>query len=334
MRGRKNEATHPRETTPTGGRDTALTKEQMVPGAGIEPARCHQRQILSLVRLPVPPSRLTLRPSRTRGESSKTGPWGQQGLQAMRIIQLSDCHLLADPTAPFYGAIPPGARLASVVRAIPPGADLVLITGDLSEDGSADSYRQAEAGLRPLHLPVYALPGNHDSAVGMGAGLEGRPIWMLPMVIEAGWRLLMLDSSVEGAVEGRFSPEQLESLERNLNAEPSMPTLLCLHHHPVPLQSRWVDQIGLHQPEAFWEVVDRHPSVRAILFGHGHQAFDQWRGPIRLLGCPSTSVQFLPGSDHFAIDPTPPGFRWLDLAPDGSLTTGIVRVPDSPTDQP
>ena len=64
----------------------------------------------------------------------------------------------------------------------------------------------------------------------------------------------------------------------------------------------------------------------SLLFGHIHQAYNAERKGVALLGAPSTCIQFLPESQGFALDPATPGFRWLDLYPDGHIDTGIERI--------
>ena len=83
-------------------------------------------------------------------------------------------------------------------------------------------------------------------------------------------------------------------------------------------------------PDAFFAIVDRHPQVRVILWGHVHQEFAQRRNEVLLLAAPSTCLQFLPGSERFAVEEIPPGYRWLDLYPDGTLKTGIERLAQMP----
>jgi Icc protein len=94
----------------------------------------------------------------------------------------------------------------------------------------------------------------------------------------------------------------------------------------VPVGSRWIDPIGVRNPEAFFAVLDRFPQVRAVLWGHIHQEYDQLRNGVRLLASPSTCVQFAPGSEEFQVDKEAPGYRWLRLHADGSLETGVSRV--------
>jgi 3',5'-cyclic-AMP phosphodiesterase len=87
-----------------------------------------------------------------------------------------------------------------------------------------------------------------------------------------------------------------------------------------------MDSIGLRNPEALFAVLDRFPQVRAVLWGHVHQEYDQLRNGVRLLASPSTCIQFAPDSVEFKVDSTAPGYRWLRLHADGRLETGVSRV--------
>ena len=51
---------------------------------------------------------------------------------------------------------------------------------------------------------------------------------------------------------------------------------------------------------------------------------------VRLMSSPSTCIQFLPHSKGFAIDTATPGYRWLELYPDGRIETGVERIADLP----
>ena len=82
----------------------------------------------------------------------------------IRIAQVTDCHLPADPRQGYRG-INPYKKLQSLlqkVKDIKP--DLLLASGDLSEDGSRQSYEALRQFLEPLDVPVLALPGNHDDS--------------------------------------------------------------------------------------------------------------------------------------------------------------------------
>ena len=100
-------------------------------------------------------------------------------------------------------------------------------------------------------------------------------------------------------------------------------------HHPVPMSSRWLDRVGLTNAAEFLHTLDAHRNVRAVVWGHVHQAYDGLRKGVRLLATPSTCAQFLPNADDFAIDHRPPAFRSLELRADGTLLTEVVWVQQS-----
>jgi Icc protein len=82
----------------------------------------------------------------------------------------------------------------------------------------------------------------------------------------------------------------------------------------------------LQNSEDLFAVLDRHPQVKLVIFGHIHQNFQQQRQDVEYLGTPSTCVQFEPQSSNFSLDNMQPGFRLLDLYPDGTWKTQVERV--------
>ena len=98
-----------------------------------------------------------------------------------------------------------------------------------------------------------------------------------------------------------------------------------MHHHPVCLPAAvWLDGLDLRNSEEFFAVIDRFPQVRGVAWGHVHQASVSTRNDVLMFSTPSTGSQFLPDSDVFMMDSRPPGYRWIDLQPDGSIETEVV----------
>lgn len=243
------------------------------------------------------------------------------------LVQLTDSHLFAEADGKLLG-LNTGDSLARVVElavAEQPRIDLILATGDLSQDGSVASYQRFRQLAERIEAPARWCPGNHDELGAMREAARGSAL-MEPVLEICGWRVVMLDTLVAGSVFGMLRGDQLELLERALSEAPDHHHLVCLHHHPVSIGSRWMDRIGLRNPEALFEVLDRHDNVRALLWGHIHQAFDQSRNGVRLLATPSTGVQFTPQSEDFQVDSAAPGYRWLRLYADGRLETDVSRV--------
>ena len=90
--------------------------------------------------------------------------------------------------------------------------------------------------------------------------------------------------------------------------------------------SRWLDAVGLANAADLWSVVDAHPHVRGIVWGHVHQSYEGERQGVRLFGTPSTCAQFLPHSDRYAVDSRPPAYRCFDLFDDGRIQTEVHWV--------
>ncbi len=211
--------------------------------------------------------------------------------------------------------------------------DAILVTGDLVQDDPA-GYRNFRRALGGSAKPVLCLPGNHDVPDAMRRELGGPPFVLGGAVDFGGWRVVLLDSMIPGSAGGRLSDGALAGLDAALAGAPDRHALVCLHHHPVAMASRWLDRVGLANPDDFFRVVDAHRNVRAVLWGHVHQCFDGLHRHVRLLATPSTCRQFLPHADDFAVDPRPPAYRMLELRPDGTLRTEVVWVDEASARQP
>lgn len=248
---------------------------------------------------------------------------------ALLLVQITDSHLFAEADGCLLGMDTADSlsRVVAQVRAEQPRIDLLLATGDLSQDGSPASYRRFAELTAPLQAPARWLAGNHDETQRLRElyGDSER----LDTVTDLGcWRVIALDSSIPGTVPGELDAVQLEQLERALASAGERHVLLCFHHHPVPVGCRWLDPIGLRNAEALFAVTDRFSNLRCMLWGHVHQEVDSQRNGVRLLASPSTCVQFAPGSADFQVSHEAPGYRWLRLHDDGTLDTGVSRVND------
>lgn len=246
----------------------------------------------------------------------------------MRLIQLTDFHLHEDPAA-RQGGVDTHATLAAVIdhaRREQPAPDVVLATGDLTNNGEAGAYGRARSLLQGLPAPAYCLPGNHDHRETFAAALPGDGVHISRSLCLGGWQVVLLDSTIPGEEDGRLSADELAALDDALQTEPSLHALVCLHHHPVAVGGAWRDAVSLENPDDLFAVLDRHPRVRGLLFGHIHQPYEGARGGVRLMGTPSTCFQFVDDNGHLGIADDPPGYRTLTLAPDGAIESSVRWV--------
>ncbi len=247
---------------------------------------------------------------------------------SLLIAQLTDIHLFARFEGSLLGLQTSESFQAVLeqVSTLERHPDLLLLTGDLSQDGTVASYNILERMLQPLGIPVCYVPGNHDCPTTMQKLLARSPFLPEKSLRLGGWQLILLDSSVPESVHGQFTPEHLEWLEQELQRSPDTPTLIAFHHPPFEIGSRWMDEIGLKNTEDLLAVCDRHPQIKLALFGHIHQEFGHSRKGVTYLGTPSTCIQFKPNTPDFSLDEQPPGFRLVTLYPNGTWDTQIQRI--------
>ena len=247
--------------------------------------------------------------------------------ESLKILQITDTHLYADADGRLLGVNTLDSFHAVIDAFLDTGwkPDLILCTGDLVHDASPEGYRKLGALLDRFGVPVCCLPGNHDNPPVMHEYLRGEHV-SCPRVVDAkGWRLVLLDSVIPGEVGGRLEAGELEALARALDGN-TRPTLISLHHQPVPVGSAWLDGMGLENAAALEGLLAGHPEVKGLLWGHVHQQFDEVRNGIRLMASPSTCIQFAPHSDDFSVGQQQPGFRLLALMPDGQILTEVMRT--------
>lgn len=241
------------------------------------------------------------------------------------LVQITDPHLYADPQTQYRGWSTDAALNAvlQTLREDGQPIDALLLTGDLAQDEAAATYRRLDCKLRGLKTPLFVLPGNHDDPQAMQTQMQAQYLGEARL---GAWRLLLLNSHCEGRINGFLPASELQRA-RSFVSSLQGPGLISLHHPPVDVGSRWIDALGLDNGAELLDCVAGQPWLRGIIFGHIHQRFDARHRGIRLLGCPSTWRQFLPGAAEPAEDNTNrPGYRRLWLHANGRLRTRIQRL--------
>ena len=250
--------------------------------------------------------------------------------ESLKLIQLTDCHLLADPVGDLLG-ITTGQSLQAVIQHIADhhnDADAILVTGDLSQDGSLASYQSLEKALEPLPQPSFWIPGNHDCSEILSQFCQNKSFCHKHIVGDH-WQILMLNSQVRGAVHGELSHQELAFIQQALAQRPEHHTLVALHHHPISINSQWMDQIGLRNSKQRLALLKSSNRQTAAVFGHIHQEVDYQEAGFRALATPSTCIQFKSNSEQFELDIVQPGYRCITLHQNGEIETKVERLAKS-----
>lgn len=244
----------------------------------------------------------------------------------IRIAQITDCHLPDDPNKTYRGIYPYANLERLLGKVIEWKPDLLLATGDLSEDASPASYSALQQFFLPLQVPVLALPGNHDEAGLLDKNFPGSPVNNVQVSTHGNWQIIRLNSCLPGKPHGDLGAAVISELKAVLEQDTGRPRLLAVHHQPLEVGSPWIDKYRLFEPEVFLGLIDQHEDIKAVVWGHVHQIFDQRRNSTAMLGSPSSAINSLPGASKFTPDPAGPAFRWLELGEDGAVKTGIISV--------
>ena len=258
---------------------------------------------------------------------------------SLKIAQLSDCHLFAEQQGLHFGANV-YRNLVTVLTAIANNVeiDLVIFTGDLSQDHSVASYQLFVQAVKDSQLrqPLHFLAGNHDEPEQLTRYLNSPPISQQKLIESDYWQLLLLNSksdSPAGVVE-QASLNQIAELKTDKHS------LLFMHHHPIDV-GFGIDQHGLINKTEFWQqIADKNAKgavIKAVACGHVHRAFQFEKSihdhSVKLFTCPATSVEFDNGSDDFSVTEQGAGYQILTLENTGEISCELIYFPANFADQ-
>ncbi len=211
------------------------------------------------------------------------------------LFQLSDLHLLEDPAGRLRSGATPLENLDRAIETILSSTavpDAVVLSGDLSDDGSPQAYRVLSERLSALEertsARIIVAPGNHDDRQAFRQYLLGDEPSDEPLadvVWLDGLRVITLDTTIPGSDGGSLAAGQLDWLKGELEAPAPLGTVLVLHHPPIPSPIATMSAIALEDPAALADAI-AGSDVAVILAGHNHHATAGMLGPDAGLGLP------------------------------------------------
>ena len=203
------------------------------------------------------------------------------------FIQISDCHI--DDETCVMG-VDSSTNLKHILSDINNrDFDALLISGDLTHNGTASSYKKLQKILTDVDSDIHVMPGNHDDKDNLSSTFNTE----LQRTFQLGdWKIITLDSVQINKVSGLLNEEQLRFLDDSISNSNAKYIVVCLHHPVVSMNSDWDDELSLENPEDLFEVVEHYSQVKAILWGHAHQSETFEYNGFSLFSCPSTALQF------------------------------------------
>jgi 3',5'-cyclic AMP phosphodiesterase CpdA len=254
------------------------------------------------------------------------------------IAQITDLHIRPRGKV-AYERVDTNAMLEAAVatiEALPRKPDLVIATGDLTDCGLAAEYQVLRELLKPLSMPVYLVPGNHDRRAELLAefGPDGylrSDDGFLHYTVEGHeLRLVGLDSVVPGHGHGEMCAARLAWLEGRLGEKPEQPTLIFMHHPPFGTGLADMDRINCRNGKAMAAVLKRFGNIERVVCGHHHRPITvRWGGTIGSVA-PSTAHQvtldLVPDGSPSSFTMEPPGFHLHVWTKETGLVTHGVNI--------
>ena len=199
------------------------------------------------------------------------------------FLHLSDLHLA--PPGQLVSGVDPMRQMQGVlarIQQLDVSPAFIVVSGDLSNDGSAESYEVVKGLLAELggeDTPVLLALGNHDDRATFRRvvleedAADGQETYRYSQLID-GLRVIVLDSLIPTQDNGELGAAQLAWLEEELRAPAPRGNLIVLHHccrlaGPAHYYPAFIPR-DVAELEA---VVARHRGqVLGVLAGHSHQA--------------------------------------------------------------
>jgi 3',5'-cyclic-AMP phosphodiesterase len=192
----------------------------------------------------------------------------------LKFVVMSDLHLVREGEVSM--TLDTAARLEAAVDAVNAryaDADFCVLAGDLADLGEAEAYGRLKAIISRLTIPVHITLGNHDDRpvfFEVFGAEQAAETGKVDKVIDAkGYRIIILDSSEPGRVDGVLEAAQIDWLTARLGEAMDRPVIVILHHNANALHIA-SDTIRMLEPDAFIAALKTHPDIRQVIAGHVH----------------------------------------------------------------
>ena len=245
----------------------------------------------------------------------------------VRLIQITDCHLGSKKTFVSQGVNTYKSFLKVLndvaTRCAP---SLIFISGDISSSGTKSSYQLFSDAMESLFIPYRWLPGNHDDFELMNTII---PQPFIRVEKHSNWVIISLVSSDPKKTPGLLAKNEIEELKLILKKYQNHFILIFVHHPPVRINSKWLDEHCITNSDQLEEILSGYSNVRGIFTGHVHQERTTNWNNLLVYSSPSTCYQFVSDVQHFQLSTDAPGYRWINLHSDGFMDTGVNYLKSS-----
>jgi 3',5'-cyclic AMP phosphodiesterase CpdA len=246
----------------------------------------------------------------------------------MKIIQITDIHLV-DRDEHLHG-LDPTQRLKACIRDINTrnsDADLCILTGDLSHNGTIGAYENLRRLLDDLSIPYHFMMGNHDNRENFFRVFPEIPRdekgFLQSVIDTATGRFLLLDTVEQGQNWGSYCGKRRQWLEAQLELSGEQPVYLFMHHPPFEIGIPCLDRIRLlDNADQIHKILEPYNNIKHIFFGHVHRPVaGSWNGiPFSMIRGTNHQVPYdLAAFDKVPKSHEPPSYGIILLEPEQTI---------------
>ena len=224
----------------------------------------------------------------------------------VKVIQVSDTHLFANDELEIFGA-KSNIKFKEVIERIRDedshDADMIFLTGDISQDETVESYRKIVHDLSNLNLPVYWIPGNHDNLARLESVFLNAKYFRRKLNLSLPrWHLIFLNTKIDGRDDGQLSLSELKMLKESIAvAKTDQKIAIIMHHHPAPVGTPLIDNYILKNTKDFWDIISI-TKVELIICGHVHGDYCFKHNNVMIESSPATCLQWEKGTKDLKIN--------------------------------
>ena len=231
------------------------------------------------------------------------------------VLQLTDTHILP-PGQVLYKKVDTALHLRETVKQINrmrPMPDVLIITGDLTEQGDEEEYQHFLELIEPLQMPVYVVPGNHDNPQIMAEVFTGTTCFPVTddtyqyAIEDLPFRILGINSRCDGSELPEFGEKRLSWLKRQLDKS-DKPVLLAVHHPPMVTGIELIDMGGSEWFQRLKSLLAGYEQVKLVICGHCHTDLCGRIGNIPVYMAPANSHRLIAN-------------RGIDIAPSSIIAS-------------
>ena len=236
-------------------------------------------------------------------------------MSIIRLLHISDIHL-TDHGEPIWG-VNTMEHFHRLMNSVKQHSDVnaIIVSGDISNDGSIWSYKYADGMFKELGIPTYWCIGNHDRPDSLQGSISFCEYLSEVNILD--WGFIMLNSVIPDEINpdknkarGFVSEEQLDLIR---NASARYENLAIVLHHPPIETGGWLDRRILENRTALVETIRELNNVKLVMYGHIHCSTQIKQDGVVYASAPAVSYAFNNSLAKFEIDYGAEGYNIIEI---------------------